>query len=209
MPGEWLSLETLQHLAHQYGYWTIFLGMMLENAGIPIPGETITLIGGFLAGSGELNYGVVVTVAIAGAVLGDSAGYWVGRQGGWPLLLRVGTVFRIPEAKLEAAKLRFSQNAAKAVFLGRFVALLRVFAGPLAGMARMPYPKFLFCNISGASLWALSMVTLAFTIGRLVPLADLIAWVAKFTVLALVLVLAWFFIPMWLETLKVESERMP
>ncbi|MDJ1170992.1 DedA family protein [Roseofilum sp. BLCC_M154] len=199
MSLEFLSLDTIQSLASQYGYWTIFLGIMLENTGLPLPGETITLVGGFLAGSGEMVYWRVLTSAIAGAVIGDSCGYWIGRTGGWPLLLKVGQFFRVAEHQLENAKTQFQQNAARAVFLGRFVALLRIFAGPIAGIVEMPYPKFLLCNVAGASLWASVMVSLSFFVGRVIALEQLIAWVGQFAILALVLLIAWIVVPLWLE----------
>ncbi len=77
-----IPLETIQQIAQDYGYWSVFLGIMLENMGVPIPGETITLVDGFLAGSGELDYWMVLGSAIAGAVIGDNIGYWIGRNGG-------------------------------------------------------------------------------------------------------------------------------
>ncbi|MEM9165199.1 MAG: DedA family protein, partial [Cyanobacteria bacterium P01_F01_bin.4] len=166
---------------------------------LPLPGETVTLVGGFLAGGGELRYGWVLACAIAGATLGDNFGYWLGFYGGWPLLRRVGQLFRLEEAKLVKVREQFSENADKAVILGRFVALLRIFAGPLAGIARMPYWKFLLCNLLGATLWATVMVSLAFFVGRLVPLATLVASVAQFTVFALVAVVAWVGWAWWLE----------
>ena len=191
------SLETIQYLAQDYGYWAIFFGIMLENMGLPLPGETVTLVGGFLAGSEELAYRWVLGSAIAGAVIGDSIGYWVGFYGGWSLLLRLGKLLRIEEHNLIKIREQFSQNADKAVIFGRFVALLRVFAGPLAGIAQMPYWQFLLCNLLGASLWGTAMVTLAFFVGRLIPLATLVGWVTQFTVAALALVLLWITV-LWL-----------
>jgi len=88
--------------------------------------------------------------------------------------------------QLEDLRDRFSGNAPRAVFLGRFVALLRIFAGPLAGIAQMPYGQFLLCNVAGAALWAGVMVSLAYFAGRLVSLETLVRWVAQFSVLALV-----------------------
>lgn len=188
MSVEVVSLEFLQHIAEEYGYGAVCLGVMLENTGLPIPGETITLVGGFLAGNGDLAYEGVLASATAGAIAGDSAGYWLGKSGGWPLLLRIGGWFKISEEQLTRAKDKFSSNAAQAVFLGRFVTLLRVFAGPLAGIAGMPYPRFLFFNAAGAALWATVMVTLAFFVGRLVPLEQLLTWVSQFGFAALGLV---------------------
>ncbi|MBD3883794.1 DedA family protein [Phormidium tenue FACHB-886] len=200
MSFELISLETLQNLAHEYGYGAVFLGILLENMGIPIPGETITIVGGFLAGSGELNYWFVLGSAIGGAVLGDNFGYWIGYYGGWTLLTRLGRLFRISEEQLIGVRDQFAQNAAKAVFLGRFVALLRIFAGPLAGIAQMPYPKFILCNLAGATVWASAIVSLAYFVGSLVPLEQLISWVAQFTVLTLVAVAAWIALTVWLDT---------
>lgn len=196
MSLEFISLDKIQEIAHQYGYWAVFLGIALENTGIPLPGETITITGGFLAGSGELNYWLVLVSAIAGAVLGDNFGYWIGRLGGWPFLLRVGKVFRIGEKQIESARKEFSQNAAKAVFFGRFVTLLRIFAGPMAGIAQMPYLKFLWCNLGGATVWASIIVTLSYFLGRLVPLPIIIQWVTKFGIAALVLIILALSIPM-------------
>jgi membrane protein DedA with SNARE-associated domain len=212
MSLELVSLETIQAIAHQYGYWAVFGGILLENTGIPLPGETITLVGGFLAGSGELNYWWVLGSAVAGAVIGDNLGYWIGYYGGWSLLTRVGQLFRLKEEQLIEVRDRFAENATQAVFLGRFVALLRIFAGPLAGTAKMPYFKFLLCNFAGAATWASVMVSLAYFVGKLVPLEQLITWVAEFAFVALGLVIGWVVLTYWLEhrkfvTKSVESQE--
>ncbi|MGG6293864.1 DedA family protein [Leptolyngbya sp. AN02str] len=205
MAFELVSIETAQELAHEYGYWSVFLGILLENTGIPIPGETITLVGGFLAGSGDLQYKYVLASATAGAVVGDNLGYWIGYFGGWPLLTRLGKLFRIDESKLVEVRNQFSENAAKAVFLGRFVALLRIFAGPLAGIARMPYPQFLLCNSAGAIVWAGAMVTLSYVVGQMVPLATLIGWVTQFGVVALLVVIGAIALSIWLDSRTKEQ----
>ncbi|MEB3342766.1 DedA family protein [Okeania sp.] len=207
MSLEFVSLETIQFIAHKYGYLAVFLGIALENAGIPLPGETITLVGGFLAGNGELTYKYVLSCAIMGAVFGDSCGYLVGKYGGWPLMLRLGKIFRVQETKLIDVKNQFSKNAAQAVFFGRFVTLLRIFAGPFAGIAQMPYWKFLLCNFAGATIWALTMVSLSFFVGQVVPLEKLVSWVAEFGIVALVLVLAWISISIWLDSGKKGSQN--
>lgn len=205
MSFEVVSLENIQELAHQYGYWVVFLGILLENLGIPLPGETITIAGGFLAGSGELNFWFVLGSATLGAFLGGICGYGIGRYGGWPLLVNAGKIFRVQEEKLLELKHDFSQNAGKTVFIGRFIALLRIFASPLAGIAEMPFLKFLAYNLAGATAWASVMVTLSFFAGRVVPLEQLVTWVAQFAVVALLLVIAWIFVPIWLESRQVKQ----
>ncbi|MEO1791283.1 MAG: DedA family protein [Cyanobacteria bacterium J06629_19] len=197
---ELIPLELVQDIAREYGYWAIFCGILLENMGIPMPGETVTLVGGFLAGSQELNVWYVLGAATAGAIIGDSGGYALGYYGGWPLLVRIGQWLNLSEETLESVRDRFSQNADKAVLFGRFVALLRVFAGPLAGISRMPYPKFLLCNAIGAATWASAMVSLSYFLGRLVPLTLLMKWVAQFTGIALAVVATWVLVTWWIES---------
>ncbi|WP_204106552.1 MULTISPECIES: DedA family protein [Spirulina sp. CCY15215] len=200
MSLELFSLETIQNLAHDYGYWVIFLGIALENTGIPLPGETITLVGGFLAGSGELDYQWVLVAAIGGAILGDNFGYWLGRWGGLSLLERIERFFRVPKQYLTEAKDRFHKNAAKAVFFGRFIALLRIFAGPLAGITRMPYLQFLLWNCSGAVVWALVTVTFAYVVGQIIPLHQLVNWAGQLGILILLGLTTWIAIPIWRES---------
>ncbi len=201
---ELLSLEQIKEIAHQYGYWAVFAGIAIENTGIPIPGETITIVGGFLAGSGELNYWLVLITAIAGAVTGDNFGYWLGRIGGWEFLLKLVRFFRLPEEEVKAAKERFQENAAKAVFFGRFITILRIFAGPLAGIVEMPYWQFLLCNFSGAALWGTTVVSLSYFLGRIIPLPKLVALFAQFGIIALLLAIAWLVLPVWWKYYKAK-----
>lgn len=205
MSLDFISPEIVQEIAQQYGYWAIFFGILLENLGLPIPGETVTLAGGFLAGSDQLNYWFVVGDAALGATIGGTIGYWLGRLGGWSLLLKVGKLFRIQETQLEELKRQFGENAGKAIFLGRFIALLRIFASPLAGIAEIPFWKFSLYNVAGALTWASVMVTLAFFAGHIVPLEKLITLASQFGVVALLLVVAWIVVPFWLESRKAKQ----
>ncbi|MBD6619491.1 DedA family protein [Komarekiella sp. 'clone 1'] len=205
MSLELISLENIQEVAHRYGYLAIFLGILLENLGIPLPGETVTLVGGFLAGSDELNFWLVLGDAIMGAVIGGTCGYWIGRVSGWPFLVQVGKIFRISEVRLLNIKEQFSQNAAKAVFFGRFFALLRVFAAPLAGIAEMSFGKFFLYNLLGAVTWASLMVTLAFFAGKIISLEQLVAWVGQFAIAALLIMVAVIVVPLWLESRQVKE----
>jgi membrane protein DedA with SNARE-associated domain len=204
MSLELFSLEKIQEFAQSYGYWAVFVGILLENLGIPLPGETLTLVGGFLAGSDELNYWLVLVDAVTGAVIGGICGYWIGRLGGWSLLVQAGKIFRISEDRLVSIKDQFSENAGKTVFFGRFFALLRIFASPLAGIAEMPFGKFLVYNLAGASAWASVMVTLAFFAGKIVSLEQLVAWVSQFAILALLILVLVIILPIWLESRQVK-----
>jgi membrane protein DedA with SNARE-associated domain len=199
---EFISVELIQEIAQRYGYWAIFFGILLENLGLPIPGETVTIVGGFLAGSDQLKYLYVLGDAALGAILGGNIGYWVGRTGGWQLLLSVGKLFRVPEAQIEGLRSQFAENAGKAVFVGRFVALLRIFASPLAGIAQMPYWKFSLYNTAGAITWATVMVSLSYFAGQLVPLDRLIALASQFSLIAFGVAVLAIGLPIWLETRK-------
>jgi membrane-associated protein len=114
--------------------------------------------------------------------------------------VKIGGFFRIREEKLLQLKQQVSENAGKTVFLGRFLALLRIVASPLAGIAQMPFYKFMAYNLAGATAWASVMVTLSFFAGRLVPLEQLVVWVAQFGVIALFLLISWIVVPLWLES---------
>ncbi|HLO86961.1 MAG TPA: DedA family protein, partial [Nostocaceae cyanobacterium] len=140
------------------------------------------------------------------AVLGGICGYWLGRAGGWPFLLNVGKIFRIPEARLLSIKEQFSQNAGKTVFFGRFLALLRVFAAPLAGIVEMPFGQFLAYNFAGAAAWGGTMITLAFFAGKVISLEQLVAWASKFAILAVLILVLLIVVPIWLESRQVKQE---
>ena len=185
---EFLSTANLEDLLNTWGYGVVFAAMVLESAGLPLPGETVTLLGGYAAGSGHLNLAGVIAAASSGAMVGDSIGYWVGRRAGWPLLLRVGRVLRQSPEQMETLRIQFLNHAGKSVLLGRFVAVLRVVAGPMAGAVGMPYARFLVFNCTGALLWATTMVSLAWLGGRWIPFQRMVEGVLEFGIGALVLV---------------------
>ena len=185
---EFLSTANLEELINTWGYGVVFAAMVLESAGLPLPGETVTLLGGYAAGSGHLNLAGVIAAASSGAMVGDSIGYWVGRRAGWPLLLRVGRLLRQSPGQMETLRIQFLNHAGKSVLLGRFVAVLRVLAGPMAGAVGMPYGRFLVFNCTGALLWATTMVSLAWLGGRWIPFQRMVEGVLEFGIGALVLV---------------------
>jgi membrane protein DedA with SNARE-associated domain len=185
---EFFNTANLEDLLNTWGYGAVFAAMVLESAGLPLPGETVTLLGGYAAGSGHLNLAGVIAAASSGAMVGDSIGYWVGRRAGWPVLLRVGRWLRQSPEQMETLRSQFLNHAVKSVLLGRFVAVLRVVAGPMAGAVGMPYGRFLLCNCTGALLWATTMVILAWLGGRWIPFQRMVEGVLEFGLGALVLV---------------------
>ena len=194
-----LSSQVLVELLGRWGYGVIVAGMLLENAGLPLPGETLTLLGGYAAGSGQMSLLGVIAAAAGGAILGDNIGYWVGRRLGWDLMLRLGLWLRQSPEQMELLRQRFLRHASASVLLGRFVAVLRILAGPMAGAVGMPYGRFLVCNVSGALLWSISMVSLAWLGGRWIPMDRMISGVLQFGLGLLVLVALLAFLPKWIS----------
>jgi len=168
--------QTLADFFARYGYWVVFFGVMLENGGLPLPGETVLLFAGFLAFQGEARLVWTIVIAVAGATTGDSLGYLVGRYGGNAFFDRYVRRFKFLSRWFDSAQALFLQRGHWAVFTGRFITGLRVFAGPLAGLFKMPYPRFLFFNFSGAIIWATVIACLGFLFGRSL---DNLAHVAK------------------------------
>jgi membrane protein DedA with SNARE-associated domain len=150
----------------RYGYWVVFFGVMLENGGLPLPGETVLLFAGFLAYQGQIRLVWAIGIAIAGATLGDSLGYTLGRFGGNAFFDRYVKRFKFLARQFEKSSELFLKHGHWAVFTGRFITGLRVFAGPLAGLFKMPYPRFLFFNFTGAVLWATIIGCVGFLFGN-------------------------------------------
>jgi membrane protein DedA with SNARE-associated domain len=145
----------LHHLVVSYGYLAVFTLVGMESLGVPVPGETVLIIAGTYAGlTHHLSPFLIVGVAAAGAIIGDTIGFWIGDKGGYRLLRRYGHYVRFDEPKIKVARYLFDLHGGKVVFFGRFVAVLRTYAAFLAGVTRMHYRKFLFYNASGGIIWA-------------------------------------------------------
>lgn len=184
------------------GYPGIAAIVGLESAGLPLPGETTLIAAGYLAATGHLSLPLVIGSAALGAIVGDSLGYLVGRKGGRRLLERRGRWLGVTPEKLAKADRYFARHGAKTVFFGRFVALLRILAGPLAGAAKMPYRRFLAANVAGALTWATTVGTLAFFFGK--PVA---AFLGSMGVWALVAIAAFLLARFALGSWRRARER--
>ncbi|GAB7052695.1 DedA family protein [Catenuloplanes indicus] len=160
---DWLS--TLPPLAVAAVVMLIIGG---ESMGIPLPGEIAMVSAALLSVSAGFSPWYIAVGAAVGAIVGDSIGYAIGRRGGRPLLIRLGRRFprHLGPPHLARAESVFATWGVWAVFFGRFVALLRILAGPLAGALHVPYGKFLVANAAGGLLWAFGTVFLIVWIGE-------------------------------------------
>jgi membrane protein DedA with SNARE-associated domain len=153
--GFFLSTHTIDGWLESYGYLVVFLLVMIESIGVPVPGETALVGAALYAGSThKLEIWGIVGVAIAGAVVGDNIGFAIGRYGGAKLLLRHGHKVRLHEARLKIGIWLFRRHGGKVVFWGRFVSILRTWAAFLAGANHMEWRRFLFYNAAGGTVWA-------------------------------------------------------
>jgi membrane protein DedA with SNARE-associated domain len=161
-------IASLSTFVAQHGQWALlllFVLIALESFGLPLPGETTLIACGVLASQGSLSIGWVIGVATAAAIIGDNLGYWVAREGGRSLLERYGATRRYAERYLPPAERFFARHGGKTVFLGRFVAVLRVTAAWIAGLSRMSWWRFLFWNAAGGVLWATAVGLIAYFLG--------------------------------------------
>ena len=153
--GFFLSTHTIDGWLESYGYLVVFVLVMLESIGLPVPGETALIGAALYAGStGKLEIWGVIAVAIAGAIIGDNIGFSIGRYGGARLLLRHGHKIGLHEGRLKIGIWLFRRHGGKVVFWGRFVSILRTYAAFLAGANQMAWGRFLVFNAAGAVVWA-------------------------------------------------------
>jgi membrane protein DedA with SNARE-associated domain len=145
---------SIHHLITSYGYLAVFFLIALESFGIPLPGETALIAAATYAGATHrLSPELIFLIGSAGAIIGDTCGYWIGDKGGYPLLRRYGHYIRLDVSKLKVARYLFQRHGGKVVFFGRFVSVLRTYAAFLAGMNKMHYRRFLLFNASGGIVW--------------------------------------------------------
>ena len=160
------SLSSLVDNVGALAYVIVLLGVGIESMGVPVPGETVLIAGALLAAEGRLNPALLAGMACTGAVVGDNAGYFAGRRWGHRMGSVPGLRRLYDEKRMAVAQRFFRRYGVLAVFLGRFVALLRIFAGPLAGMNGMHWRRFAIANLAGAVLWVGAVVTVVLLVGH-------------------------------------------
>ncbi len=147
-------ISAVQPYINQYGYWAVFVGVMLEDFGIPMPGETLLIVGAVLASQGQMNIVILLLTGWAGAVMGDNIGYAIGRFGGRRFIHRFGQYFFIRQKHVEYVEYFFRKYGRAVVVFARFIEIFRQLNGVVAGIGRMPWWDFLSYNALGAALWA-------------------------------------------------------
>jgi membrane protein DedA with SNARE-associated domain len=162
LPG---FLSSLAGPLDHFGYWAVLLFVMIEDFGIPVPGETILVAAAVYAGAGRLNVVVVGVTGFVAAVIGDNIGFAIGHYGGCALVLRWGRYVRLTEARLAKAEEFFRRHGAWIITVARFIEVLRQANGIVAGTTRLRWRRFLAFNALGAALWVGTWVSLGYLAG--------------------------------------------
>ena len=175
-------LQLLQGYFGRHGYWTVAVVLLLENAGVPVPGETVLLLAGFLTFSQHhFRLPWVIAVGVVAATFGDNLGYAIGHYGGRPLLKKYRQVFHISPALIEQGEKLFEKHGTVTVFFARFVFGMRIITGPLAGVLRMHWKKFAVFNLLGAAAWVTAVAGAGYLFGQ--QWQSLVRWVGDVDIL--------------------------
>jgi undecaprenyl-diphosphatase len=156
------------YLSVPWGYVIVGVATFLENsvgAGVVVPGETLVILGGFYARVGDLWLPLIALVAVVGAIVGDNVGYWIGRRFGRGFVERHGRMLFITEERLERVEGYYASHGGKTVFLGRFVPFVRSVGFIVAGLAHMPWRRFLVYDVIGAAIWGVGHTALGYLVG--------------------------------------------
>jgi len=159
----------LTHFFTHNGLPLLFVAVMIESFGLPIPGETSLITFAVLASEGHYDIRWVIVVAAAGAIIGDNLGFGlVGRIGGRELFERWDWLHRYSQSILPRGEALMERHGGQIVFFGRFVSILRYTVAWIAGLSKMSWPKFLFWNAAGGIAWATAVALIAYYLGHAV-----------------------------------------
>jgi membrane protein DedA with SNARE-associated domain len=188
LPG---VLHTLEPTLNHYGYLAVVALVLIEDFGVPVPGETVLILAAVYAGAGRLNIVLVALLGFFGALLGDNIGFAIGHFGGRPLAERYGRYIFLTPERLEKATSFFERHGGKIIIVARFIEGLRQANGIIAGISGLRWTRFLVFNAIGAALWVAVWTSVGYFSGSHIDTiyADATRY-DKYLVVALVLVLA-------------------
>jgi len=155
-------MDAVAPYLNAHGYWAILFAVLLEDFGIPVPGETVLITGSVFAGRGDLQLRWVLAAGFTGAVAGDNIGYVIGAYAGRRFALRYGRFVFLSEERLKKLERFFDRHGGTVVILARFIEGLRQCNGIVAGLSAMPCSRFLVYNVVGAALWVGFWASLAY-----------------------------------------------
>jgi membrane protein DedA with SNARE-associated domain len=183
LPG---FLNTVGNYLGQYGIWAILVLVMIEDFGIPVPGETILIAGAIYAGAGRMNIVAVGVVGFLAAIVGDNIGFAIGHFGGRTLALRWGKYVFLTEERLDRAEQFFHRHGGKVITIARFIEGLRQANGIIAGISGMHWRRFLAFNALGAALWVGTWVSLGYLAGN--HITTIYHYITQYSYYALIVV---------------------
>ncbi len=186
-------IEWVRPFVDDYGYLVLFLGVMAENASLPVPGETILIIASFYSHHGHLNLGYVIGLATIGCIIGDNISFYVGRRLGRPVILQYGKYILITPKRLGHVEHFFQRHGDKTIFIQRWITGVRVIGALVAGTTQMPWPRFLLFNCLGAVTWVTAISILAYFFAVNLPLLLQILTRSGWALLALIVALGVLF----------------
>ena len=194
----------MQHFFTHHGLPLLFVVVMLESFGLPLPGETALILFGVLASQGDYSIAWVIVVAAAAAIVGDNLGYWlIGRWGGRALFRRNRWLKKWADSVIPRTERLIRKRGGLVVFVGRFIAILRYTAAWVAGLGKMPWWRFLFWNAAGGISWATLVGLVAYYGGK--AAADAIQRYGLFAAAGVVVVAALVWLGVHTLRKRVES----
>jgi membrane protein DedA with SNARE-associated domain len=193
----YIPVETLQHWIDLYGYAGLFFALIFGIIGLPVPDESLLTLSGYLVSVGRFQFIPTFCVAALGSLTGITCSYWIGRAGGYRLIHKYGPRFHLTEERLLAVNKWFDRIGKWTLTVGYFIPGVRHFTALIAGASNLRYPVFAAFAYTGGVIWALTFITLGYSLGATwsqnfrsgyrIPLA--IAAIVVFVVVALI----WFF----------------
>jgi membrane protein DedA with SNARE-associated domain len=190
LPG---LLGTMAPVLDNYGYLAVAALILVENFGVPAPGETILVAASVYAGTGRLSIVAVGVIAVLAAFTGNCIGYAIGYFGGHALALRFGKYVFLTQERLDKTERFFRRHGGLVMVLARFPEGIRQAAGIVAGIAEMPVRRFLFFNAVGSVLWVALWSSVGYLAGNHIGTiyADLVRYLLYLLIALAVLVAAW------------------